>query len=140
MSTCMMRILLLLNLAFMSSVIHASNNTNVDCNVGTVSDSAECYARDNKRLSKQMDTAFNHLKTMKLDNGSGISRSEYVAAFTESQTAWNKYVKINCGMITLPYSSSQGSGMGLAIQSCQNDAYQSRVNELQAWLEDIQAQ
>ena len=132
-----------LALVMVSGLSHAENRTHDTCQLGNVYEEIECYEQDNKRLVKALNSIYKKLQSlpapMASDRASyGASKAEYLEAFTQSQTAWNKFTESNCSMLILPYSTLQGGGIGRVQKACWNEAYRQRVNELNEWLQIIE--
>lgn len=110
------------------------------CRLGNVYEELECYDQDNKRLIRTLNTLYQQLEQMTERPGSdyGVAKVDYLTAFSKSQIGWRSFTEDNCAMLTLPYARLQGGGAGLATKACWNSAYRLRVNEVQAWLHDLQ--
>lgn len=131
-----------LGLVMVSGLSHAENRTHDSCQLGNVYEDIECYEQDNKRLIKELNGIYKKLQSLPAPAASdkvsyGASKAEYLKAFTESQTAWNKFTEANCSMLLLPASTLQGGGIGLVQRACWNEAYQQRVEQLNEWLDEI---
>ena len=109
------------------------------CNNANVYEDIDCLDKENAQFINHLNTIYKTLKAEKISvDEASVSSAEYLRYFKESQTAWNQFTKANCQMLNLPYASLQGAGVGLVNRACWNEAYRSRVNELNTWIIELQ--
>ncbi len=126
-------------IAIFVTTAQASIYDKTTCNNANVYEDIDCLGQENKQFINDLNIIYNTIKTTKVSvDEASVPSSEYLKSFNESQTAWNKFTTANCQMLNLPYASLQGGGIGLVNGACWNNAYRSRVNELNSWMAELQ--